>query len=235
MKNKGIIIFLITFLGLLVIGITILFIGLLTGRYNFKNFKILSGHKEIISERNFNDEFNSIKIVSDISDIDIKNSNDSTIKVVVKGNKEKSKLDYSFNDNTLNINYKHDKCRFFCFNNTGGEITIYLPNGYDKDIDIKTDVGDIDINNINNIKIDSDTGDIDINNINNKANIKTDVGDIDIDNLNIKEDSSIISNVGDIKIKNASNIKIDAKTHIGDKKIRNNYKNSNMIVNYKKH
>ena len=231
MKNKGLIIGLITFLSVIVILLSVFFVLLLNGKIGFKNLGFFTKKsKTVIEEKEFSDTFDSINISSDVSDITFKVSKTNDIRVVVYGDRKEDKVNFKKDDDTLNITYKSKKCRFICMRKYTGSIEVYVPDNYSKNITIENDTGDIEINSGRSIRIRNDVGDIKIKNVDKYLSIRNDVGDIKITNLNITSDSSIRNDVGDITIENASNIKFDAKTDVGEKEIKGNDKKSDITL-----
>lgn len=98
------------------------------------------------------------------------------------------------------------------------------------ELNIKMDAGDIEIGEVNNIEVKNNYGDINIDKINNYFNIKEDCGDVKINSVNIEKDSFIENSLGDIKINTTNKIYIDAKTSLGEVKINNNYKDSDITL-----
>ena len=230
MKNKGLIIGLISFLSILVIGLTVLFILLLNGKINFKNLGFFSKKSTtVIAEKQYDGTINSIKIDSDVTDITIKNSDTNELKVVVYGDKKNDSIDIDNDGDKLDIKFKGKKCHFICINRKVGSIEISVPNGYGKNIKIKNDTGDIKIeNSVASLKIENDIGDIKVKSVGKDIDIRNDVGDIKIGDLNITSDSKIRNDIGDIEIEYTQNVKIDAKTDVGEKEINGNDKNSSV-------
>ncbi len=245
MKNKGLIYTLISILTILVIALIVGMILLLNGNYNFGNKISFKNNSKVIFENTF--EIKDIDLTNDYGDIKFANGSDNNIKVVVRG---KNKDDVVVNDNDkLDIKVKSKKniCIGICFNNE--DITIYLPKTYDKTINVKSDLGDIHVENLSNanlniendsgdIKIDtiknlnvsSDLGDIHVDNINNKFVINSSTGDIKIKKINIAEDSSITLNLGDIKIEKTNNVYIDTKNDLGDVKVKDSDRFSEVTL-----
>ena len=141
----------------------------------------------------------------------------------------------TFNNNiTINNTTGDIKVESFEFANinvesTTGDTNIDSVNS----LNYKNSTGDLDINVINDLIVDSKTGDIDVNNINKKLNIKTKTGDIKIDTINLNEDSYIDSNVGDININNANNIYIETESRVGDAKVNNRDRFSQITLHIK--
>lgn len=213
-KNKKILIILLI---LLSIGLTFIMIYLLNNSFNFN---ITNGtSNELIYDKNFENIYDSINIKSEAANIYIKQSNDNNINIKIYGNTNYSSINNS--NNILYIEGNTEKCSFFCINKKSAKIEVYLPKDYDKSIEIYTNVSNIDIDNFQFATLISRTnvGDININNIN-KADIKNETGDVNIENINI---GIINLNTGDIIINNIN--EIDGKTNTGDININkiNNY------------
>lgn len=93
---------------------------------------------------------------------------------------------------------------------------------------ISTRTGDVKVGEVDDVKIKLTTGDIEINTINNKLDLTSTTGDIDIDNATVKENSSIESGTGDVNVKSATGCYIDANAKIGDTKVNNNDRKSDI-------
>ena len=285
MKNKKLGIILIIVFSLLAIFLTFFMIGLINKKFKFPNFRF-SGKvsSEIILEETYENLFNEIKLDVAAGNIEIKESEDSKIKVTIYGDKEL--LKYDDNDNKLYIKLESKQCIGFCFNQTINKVVIYLPQEYDEKINIENNYGDIEIgqflkvnidiredcgdvsvlggkeirvkNNYGDIKIEeaysvdleesagdinigkvydakieNNLGDININEVLNFVDIEEDCGDIKIDSLTINENSNIINNLGDIKIGSTNEIYIDAETDLGDIKINENFRKSEITLSIK--
>lgn len=98
------------------------------------------------------------------------------------------------------------------------------------DAKIEADCGDVKVGSVDNITVKNNLGDIKIKSVNNYLNIEEDCGDVEIDNLVLNKDSSIKNSLGDIKIRSTNEIYIDAKTSLGDTKIKNNYNKSDVTL-----
>ena len=92
--------------------------------------------------------------------------------------------------------------------------------------EVKT--GDIKIQNINEIIAKTTTGDIKINNLIGSIDITSNAGDVKIENAIINKNSKINSKIGDVKIGHISGCYIDAKTNVGDTKVENKDRKSNI-------
>lgn len=98
---------------------------------------------------------------------------------------------------------------------------------------IKADAGDININEAQELVVNNNYGDINIKDINGYLDILDNCGDIEIDNLILSKNSKIKNDYGDIKIGETNQIYIDAKSNLGDVKISNNYRKSNIVLDIK--
>lgn len=93
-------------------------------------------------------------------------------------------------------------------------------------VTIKEDSGDVKVNFADIVDINNNFGDIELGRINHSFLLKSNNGDIEIDSIDLKENSSIKSNYGDVEIGKTNQIKIEAKTNLGNTRIRNNYSDS---------
>jgi len=196
------------------------FIGLIDYRYN------------IIKEKTFN--------ASDVGDIDIlinaghlyvKNSEDSSIKVTIYGENENDAV-VKMIDDKLVINYPEYANSYYNMGNYSMDIILYLPRDFKNNVMVKSDEGDvsfesfplaniniksdfggINVNEVNNLEIEADSAWIKINKVKNKLNISCDYCDTRIYDFDIKEDSSIINNYGYIVIDKVANAKISASSN----------------------
>lgn len=257
--TKGIKIFLIVLLSVLVVGLLGIMIYFMSGG----NFGIKTSNKLVFEKKYESNK--EIYIDADASKIEINTSDVDEIKVLVYSDDD-MKNDIKSSDTNIKINSKKVKKRFISINQKLAKIEIYIPTNYDKlinidtrvgDIDIdsiltgkvkiKSDVGDIDIKEVNDLEIDANVGDVEIDKVK-SADIDIDVGDLEIDTIseymdislncgdleidkvNLIKDSKIELDLGDVEINNISNIYIDAKTDLGDVKINNNYKNADITL-----
>ena len=102
-----------------------------------------------------------------------------------------------------------------------------------KEANIKQSAGAVKVESVDDIVVKNNYGDIKITNVYNSINAEEDCGDVKIDNLTINKDSSIKNNLGSIKIGSTNEIYIEAKTDLGDVKVNNNYKKSDITLNLK--
>ena len=236
MKNKTIIIILIVLLSIITILLTGGFIHVLNNYTNDKEsiikFRVKKSFiKEVALDKEYENIYDTIKVTSKSSDIEIKNSDSNNVRVLIYGKKEDNKIEEK--EDILNIISNTKPCKAFCINIKITKIEIYIPKNYDKEIVIdnkfgdvkiekftkaniisKNDAGDIKIDSINNGTIDNKYGDITINEAT-TLQIMEDAGDIVLGKVNTLNANN---KYGDIKIKEVKsslNIKLDC----GDIKI----------------
>lgn len=221
--------------------ITLIMISFLNGN----SLKITN--KKVIYDNLYFEDFKKILVNSSNSNIDIKESQDDSFRVVITGNKNNFIVD-NYN-NRLYIE-NNSRCKFLCLKNS--KIIVYVPSKYKEEIDINNRFGnvnienfkyaninidskfnDIKIDNVNSITINNDLGNISIKNINNYFDLDNDFGDIKIDNVNILLDSYIDNNLGDIKIGNTNEINIYTKNDLGNIRVNKNYRESNILLDIK--
>lgn len=208
MNKKTLKIILIIFLSILVIILSIFFANILTNknfRFRYFNFKEHKISKELVFNQEYETIFNNIKINSNSSDIEIKKSMESKIKVIIYGDKDEFEVETS--DQTLDIISSSKKCVGFCFNITIAKIEVYIPSSYEGKINIKNSYGDVNIDSFDNLILDAtlDAGDIDIDSLK-SGKIKNSYG-----NIKIKEhikDIEIEEDCGDVEISEVDRIKL---------------------------
>ena len=208
MNNKTPKIILIVFLSILVIGLSIFFVNILTNK-NFRFGHFSFGHKvsnELVFNQEYETIFDTIKIDSKSSDIEIKEGNESKVKVVIYGDKDETNVEVV--NNKLNIKSNEKKCIGFCFNMTIAKIEVYLPNGYSGNINIENNYGDVNIGNFDNLILDAtlDTGDIKVDSLK-SGKIKNSYGDIKI--LGYSKELEIDQDCGDVEVSEVDRIKLE--------------------------
>ena len=245
MKNKKWIVTLIILLSIIMIALTIFFVGLLQNNFKFKVFSFgLQISNELILDKTYEEKFNNIVIDATTSEIFIKRSDNANIKTIIYGEKDYTNVETNLD--TLNIKISEKSCIGFCFNQKSSKIEIYLPEEYDGNINIKNDYGDIALDEFLNanivleedcgdvkiiggniVKVDNNYGDIEIE----KANVITineDCGDVVISNTN---DATVKNSYGDIKIKSVNNY-LYLENDCGDIELNNiNLKKNSYIKN----
>ena len=242
----------ITFISLLmivIIGVTSVFVLLMTGTINFDFF-----NTKVIYNENIDESFDKIKVSTTSLDVKLVKSSDEKVNVKII-DKENDGVIVKVEDNTLLIQYDTKKRFFLCFckreaiislpekeydlivKSTSGDITsevnltsamIITTSG---DIrlnnvgDFKSVVtsGDIKANDVHNANLLATSGDIRIDRIDESVEIGTTSGDIKINELTIKKDSHITATSGDVTInKSSSNIYYNTEVTSGNVKIDNN-------------
>ena len=95
----------------------------------------------------------------------------------------------------------------------------------------KGETGDIKVEKVETINATLTTGDIKIGSVTNSLDLSSKTGDIKVENANIKRNSKIDSGVGDVKIKSIRGCYILGKTNVGDTKINNFDRKSDIELN----
>lgn len=226
MKNKGLVIFLISFLSICCILLICFMFMLLSGKNNsFNYFSPISINNGVSSNVAFNEEYEGdykkIDVSSKAADINIKESDSDKIKVVVYSeNNDVTVNDYS---SELNIKVDSEGCRGFCFNYKLTKVDVFVPVDYRNKIVIDSEYGDIEVGDFSNTSFDieSSCGDIKLHS-GKDINIESDYGDVEIDNA---FDVNVKSSCGDIVIDTARNV--TAKNDYGNINIErvSNYMN----------
>ena len=225
MNKKTKIIIIITLLSILIIGLISMMVFVISkGGFNFISLGISSKvSTNLVYDEVYETNFSKININSDISDIEIKQSNDEKIEVLIYSNEKDNNVNVNDSEN-LNVSLK-EKGGFnlFKWNRLNSRIEIYIPINYDKNIEIISSYGDIRIDRFtnSNISIESDCGDIDIDEVD-TVKVKNSYGDTFINKAN-KVD--IASDCGDVEVGSVGYISLD--NSYGDIEIRNinNYMN----------
>lgn len=243
MKNKCWLISLIILLAIIMIFLTIFFIGLIQNGFKFKGFKIgLQNSDELILDKTYDASFKNIVIDATTSNIFIKESNENNIKAVIYGTKDD--IDVKTNLDTLNVKINEKKCIGICFNQKSAKVEIYLPQDFDGNMDIKNDYGDIYIGKFLNANLDiaADCGDVEISGGNiikvdnnygdirvekaNLATINEDCGDVFVSDIS---DATIKNSYGDIKVKSVRNY-LNLANDCGDIEVNNVNLNQNSYI-----
>lgn len=238
MKNNALIIFLIILLVIICIGLLTFMAKVINGKMAFP-YKV---SEELVIDEKYENNFEKIEISSDASDIEVKETLEEKIRVVIYGDKDKTKVEE--NESELKIISKYKKSSFFLWGNRVAKIEIYIPKNYEKELKINNKYGDIEVDEFigANIDIEEDCGDVEVIggnkvNITNKygdiklkkakeANIKQSAGEVKIETV---DDIIVKNNYGDIKITNVYNY-INAEEDCGDIKIENLHINKDSNI-----
>ena len=212
-------------LGVLIIVILALIGVIIWGIKSGNGFTFFE--KPVIIYDNTFEKIASINVDVNSYDVELKESNNDTIKVEISGSKKnQDKFHVEEENGNLTINENGSSvCIGFCLD---GTITIYLPNqdityhhksssgNIYSDIDLRSVVinttsGDITLKNINDGTVSSTSGNINIRNAN-KLNVSATSGDISLD-----EPKNLVANTqsGNIKVRSITS-KMDITTTSGD-------------------
>lgn len=191
--------------------IKIIIIVLVAISFSILSILFLQDRTRKLENRKYKD-INKILITVDSSNINFYNSNDETVRVVIYGTK---KDEVKIIEGTKNITIYKNTGNNMCFINCKNIIDIYVPSDFST-IDIKSDEGNINTNDlyINNIIIDTQDGNINIDKTN-MVNISSNTGNININELNAKANSSIKTDTGNVYINKSINSYIDVKSSTG--------------------
>lgn len=215
MRNNGSKMIAAAFL-LILIG-AILFVVGMTG--HGWDFSLLNTVKYETNTHEINDEFNKIKIDTDISDIFFELSDDDTCRVVCY-EEEDLKHSVSVQDETLTITCKDDRTWFARFGIAfdSPKVTVYLPKTEYSSLTIKGSTGDITLPkdfNFGSADLELSTGDIDCRaSLSGVMRIHNQTGDIRLEGLSAKELDLAVStgHVNLVSVSCEGNISISVST-----------------------
>lgn len=228
MKNRHMTIAVIVLLVIVVVILTSILTIMLKGNIHFGTKTIM---KEKIVDETYTESFATISITADAAEIEIKNSTDKKVHLIIYGDENRTTV--SNTSSKLEIETKAKRCFGICFNIKITKVELYIPEFYENDLEIKNKYGDIKIEDLPFAKteVTADCGNINIDKIakarieNNYGNISIDsideaevvakCGDIDIENLKY---GNITNNLGDIKISKIVG-KVDIREDCGNVKI----------------
>lgn len=211
MKNKKLIIFLIVLLVIICIILVGFMISLLNGRFRFGFWHNVSD--ELVIDKEYDENFDKIVIKSGAADVYVHESSNDKFKVVAYG--EKEKIDIKVDNDQLTIESYLKKSSFIFFNNKIAKIEVYIPQDYDKELNINNNFGNIEIEEFSkaNIKVEEDCGDVTIKS-GNKVVVHNSYGDIKVEEA---LEADIKQSAGDVEIGKVRDIKV--KNNYGDIKI----------------
>ncbi len=251
--NRKKIVFLIVLLSIAAILLISFMIMVICGNLKNFNFSFNFGKNKsetIAFEGSYElEDIDNIYIKSDAGDIKVERSTSGKVEVVIYAEKD-AKVESNLDNRKLEINSNaNNKKGFFKWGNNANEVVVFVPENYDKEINISNDYGECTIGDFenSNIKLKANCGDIKIGEIKgidatcnygnikigtvyNKCDIKADYGNIVINNVQIKENSSIKANCGNIDIKEVNDICIDSQANLGSSKIHKNNESSDIIL-----
>ena len=179
---------------------------------------------EVTKTYNIEEPYTDIKIEGKDLDVIIYSSNNGN-KVVYSENK-KVTIETKVIDGVLTIK-QNDNRKFYdmLFNFSDFEVNLYLTEELINSLNIKGQVGDIEINKgftFSNVDISNSTGDVEFNsNVKNNLSISNSTGDIEVENSNVGESLNIETKTGDIELSNTNCNKLDIKVSTGDTELVN--------------
>lgn len=245
-SNNRVILFVIVLFSLLALLVTLVFVKLLKYNKTGVSFNEVYSTVKVVDEE-YEDNFKYIDIDTEVADVIVGVSNDEKTHVVIYNPEELT--DYNKTDDSIKASLRSQKCFLFCTNQEHGKVEILLPENYSEKIEIKSAVGDVNVEDFNlanvtvnsnvgdvhiesgkHINVRTDVGDIKIDNVYEYLKLKSNIGDIKIKNLNITKNSSIDSEVGDVEITRINDIFIDASSSVGDTDIRENNRKSDITL-----
>jgi DUF4097 and DUF4098 domain-containing protein YvlB len=228
----------------LIIGI----IGLFTvsgGAFSFGN-NVEINERETIPSKNIKE----MKVNVDVGEIRIRESKNDDITIHFHGNvpkKVKEQLTFNVEEQSTSVEVVVSQSNKFFMQipfinsdiSSERTLDVSLPKNLLDKFEVKADVGDIHIDQINSSGLTahsdvgdiyvnqfkgigtfvSSVGDIELEKISGKINAKTDTGEIDINLEEMKDDIELSSDVGDITItfvKEPENIVFDLSSDVGD-------------------
>lgn len=209
MKNKGLLITLLSLIGLLILGLVAVMILFMNGKLSFDNFKFMSGEsEELVLEETYETELHKIAIDSDVYIIRFIHSEDEYSHVRI----------YSDNNNVKEVKNEgselsikvREQNHISIFSFVKPVVYIELPSNFVGELKITSDVGNVNIDEFNNasVKLTSDVGNAKIKSIN-TIEADADVGNITIEKVKY---AFIETNTGNIKINEVNNFKLEADT-----------------------
>ncbi len=95
---------------------------------------------------------------------------------------------------------------------------------------IINDCGDVEVNEVGRVSIENDLGDVKLGKVLERLDVEANCGDVKISSLNLLENSTIKNDLGDVEIGMTNSIYIDAKTSLGDVSVKNNYRESSVVL-----
>lgn len=191
---------------LIIILLSIMIFGLFKGDFTFN----LGDYDkvELYNETYNLEDVDKLNVNIVATDITIKDSEDGNIRVVIKG-KENRKDRYSISNDNKNLKIEEKAyssfCFGFCFYNE--EVIVYLPNSFNKDINIKGTSSDVNVMNSYDSKMDIHTvsGEIKLQDANDIV-ARTTSGDIEI---NDALDVEVKTTSGEVTIRSGKKVKVE--------------------------
>ena len=211
-KNKKLRIFIIIMIIVFILSIITYYV-LNNLKFRYRSFYDVG--EELVLDKTYNTIFSEINIETKMSDLNIKYSNDNSIKVMVYG--EKDYINLIEKNNKLYIDIKEKNFIAFNFYNHISKIEIYLPNWYKNLIRIDSEYGNIDIEEFNDstFYVEQEYGNI-LSKGSNFIKVKNEYGDVELLKAN---KARIVAESGDVKIGTIKNLEVE--NEYGDISIQN--------------
>lgn len=253
MNNRSLIITSIVLLIITIILLTVFLIFAVSGKgFVFNNHNFGKRIENVLHDETYEkDLVKKVEISSTAGDVSIVESTDNNVRVIVKG-QNPDYVKVNLENDKLKIDILEEPHKFINFGFYMYDMIVYIPKDYSDEISIDVDYGDIKVGNFENatlnviedfgdiqiekaknITLKSSYGDVKIGTILNKCDIDLSCGDIKIQDMQIKANSTIESNLGDVKIANIEDVYVDAEVSLGDIKINENNRHSEIILKIK--
>ena len=179
---------------------------------------------EVTETYNIEESYTDIKIEGNDLKVSIYSSNNEN-KVVYSENK-KVTIETNVIDGVLTIK-QNDNRKFYdmLFNFSDFEVNLYLTEELINSLNIKGQVGDIEINKgftFSNVDISNSTGDVEFkSNVKNNLSISNSTGDIEVENSNVGGSLTIETRTGNIELSNTNCNELAIKVSTGDTELVN--------------
>lgn len=251
--RKGLYIFLIVFLSLIVLGLSALLVVGLTGKGGLFGFHFgqSSTSSNLVLDKKYEfEELDRVEIKIKSGSLKITNTDSEDDEVSLKFYADKDAYAYVDDDkDSLKIEDRSDDCRFFCFNWVGVKVELSLPKDYAGDLIVDTSYGDVDIAEFNEatLRIDSSAGDVNIKSVKDiqaslsagnfelgdclgEARIDNSMGNVKIKELHLTKNSQIDLSMGNVEIDNVGDVNVEADTSLGDQNVEGGNRKSDITL-----
>ena len=200
------------------VGLTVaggIFLGLAIKDHVFPPHYETVTHEYVVE-----DAFSSISFDTDVTDIELKASEDGQSKLVFN-EREKYYHHYTVNEGTLSVTSVNE---YQWYENMWGfnsriTATLYLPTGEYNALSIKTDTGDVNLDTFtfNNVSVEGHTGDVALNNLTVKENFVANMstGDITLKNSAVTGSINIEVSTGKIALEHVTSASGNFKSSTG--------------------
>lgn len=253
-SNKGLLIFLVVFLSIIVLGLSALLVVGLSGKGGMfgLHFGKSTISSNLVKEEEFDPaEIENIKVNIKAGKLKIVSEDASEdSKIVAKlYAKEADWINVETSNDSIKIEDKTEDCHFFCFNWDGVNIELFVPKDYAGEFNIETSYGDVELGDFElaSIKLDSSAGNVEIGstkdinaelsagnfelgNCYGYARIDNSMGNVEIDRLDITENSEIKLSMGNVSIKHVGDVRVDAKTDMGNSSVNGGNPKSDVTL-----